>query len=121
MLEWLKGYPRADNGYHVDEDGNGAKTYSLKHDMNYIVLAIRNQSGLDLTYNRREPFHWWLFLLEFQTLTDQHLITHIMQWRAYDGEDKELIRRRDRVALPKEYTKSEQAMLDEMADLFHNT
>lgn len=121
MMEFMKGYPHEDNGHERDVAEDGTKTFSLKHDMNYIILAIRNQSGIDLTYRRTEPFHWWLFMLEFQTLTEDHLICHLMRLRAYDGEDKEMIRRRDRVALPVEYTRSEQAMLDEMEELFPNT
>lgn len=121
IMEFMKGYPCVDNGHERDIAEDGAKTFSLSHDMNYIVLAIRNQSGIDLTYKRTEPFHWWLFLLEFQTLTDDHLICHLMHLRAYSGDDKDTIRRRDRVALPVESTRSEQAMLDKMEELFPNT
>jgi len=120
MLEFAKGYPKESSGYSQDEDGDGKKIFSLKHDMNYIIIAIRNQSGIDLSYNRIEPFHWWLFMLEFQTLNDTHLITQMMRWRSYDGKDKEMIRLRSRVALPEEYTKGELKLLDQIDEMFPN-
>ena len=121
MFTFMRGYPRENNGYNNEETETGAKTYSFKHDMNLILLAIRNQSGIDLSYRRISPFHWWLFLLEFQSLTSEHLIVNVMAWRGYEGNDKEMIKRRNRVALPKEYTRSELAMQEQLQDMFYNT
>lgn len=121
MLVFLQGYPEVDNGYSVTEKADGSKTYSLKHDMNYIVMAIRNQSGIDLSYMRTEPFHWWLFLLEFKTLSGDHRILQLMGWRAYEGKDPEMLRLQKMVALPEEYTKSERAIFDESDNIFYNT
>jgi hypothetical protein len=97
------------------------QTYSFKHDMNWIVLAIRNQSGIDISYRRdpkTNPFHWWEFLLEFQSLTDEHYISKLMKFRGYEGDDKEYARLRDYVALPRELTAEEQKALDEFNALF---
>lgn len=121
MFEFMRGYPRENNGYNQEETDGGAKTYSFKHDMNLILLAIRNQSGINLSYRRTEPFHWWLFLLEFQSLTSEHLIVNVMAWRGYEGNDKEMVTRRNRVALPKEYTRSELVMQEQLRDTFYNT
>lgn len=121
MVEFMQGYPVTDNGYTQLESESGEKLYSFKHDINYIVIAIRNQSGIDLTYRRSEPFHWWDFMLEFQTLEAEHYICKIMGYRGYTGEDKEYIKLREIHALPRELTRSEQRMVDELNEVFFNS
>lgn len=79
---------------------------NFEYDLNYIILAIRNQSGIDLSYRRKEPFHWWLFLLEFETLNVNHYISRLMSRRAYTGKDKDLIALRESSKIPEEFTKT---------------
>ncbi|MEA4831004.1 MAG: Gp15 family bacteriophage protein [Oscillospiraceae bacterium] len=117
IVKFLCGYPHEDNGYKQQED-DSRKLYSFKHDMAYIILAIRNQSGIDLSYRRKEPFHWWLFLLEFQSLEERHYICSLMRRRAYDGNDRELCKLRDSVALPPEYSRSEKAAIQQLINDF---
>ena len=108
--EFAKGYPMAP----VGDTGRGdAPVYSFEYDLNAIIIAIRNQSGIDLSYRRTEPFHWWEFLLEFQTLCGDHYILELMNARGYKGKDKDLLRRKYACALPPEYTARERAELDE--------
>ncbi len=120
VIRFYKGYPKVDNGYSSIEDGDGTKLFSFKHDINYIILAIRNQSGIDLTYNRDRLFHWWDFMLEFQSLEERHYISKIIGYRAYNGEDKDYVRLRNIHALPREITKSDQRFIDEVNSLFYN-
>lgn len=120
ILEFFKGYPKVGNGYSSIEEDDGTKLYSFKHDLNYIILAIRNQSNIDLSYRRTEPFHWWEFMLEFQTLTDEHYISKIMSYRGYKGNDKDHIKLRDIYALPIELTRSEQLLIDKFEDAFYD-
>lgn len=98
-----------------------AQTYSFEWDLNYIILAIRNQSGIDLSYRRKEPFHWWEFLVEFRSLCGNHYILRLMEIRGYDGKDTELKRQAQRYALPRETTAEDRAILDEFDALFYNT
>ena len=114
ITEFAKGYPTAP----MQSDGGGAQTYSFKYDLNEIIIAIRNQSGIDLSYRRKEPFHWWEFLLEFRTLCGDHYILNLMEARGYRGNDKELLKRRRMCALPVEYTAAEQAEIDAFEALF---
>lgn len=118
MQVFLRGYPQADNGY--SGDGDAERTFSFRHDINAIVVAFRNQSGIDLSYRRKEPFHWWLFLLEFQTLESRHAICELMRTRGYKGKDPDMLRAKRAAALPEEHTQSEQRTLDELDALFFN-
>ena len=110
------GYPEAP----VGEGENSVQTYSFDYDLNYIIIAIRNQSGIDLSYRRKEPFHWWEFLLEFRALCGEHYILRLMSIRGYDGKDKDMQRQARRFALPRETTADDQAILDEFDSLFFN-
>lgn len=114
--EFLRGYPMAP--IQGDGDGSDEPAFSFEHDLNAIIVAIRNQSGIDLSYRRKEPFHWWEFLLEFHTLCGDHYILNLMEARGYKGKDKDLLKRKRQCALPREYTAAEQAAIDEFNALF---
>lgn len=117
IREFAQGYPEAP----VSDSGKQrAQTYSFDWDLNYIILAIRNQSGIDLSWRRKEPFHWWEFLLEFRSLCGNHYILRLMEIRGYDGKDTELKQQAQRYALPRETTAEDQAILDEFDALFYN-
>ena len=109
ITTFMQGYPEPPtNGY--DEPHEPIVDFSI--DLNAIVVAIRDQSGLDLSYKREEPFHWWLFLLEFRCLAGDHWITRLMQIRSYDGDDKEQKKLRYRYALPPRMTPEEREQMD---------
>lgn len=109
IFEFAAGYPSAPT---QSPPGDEAPTFSFEYDLNEIIIAIRNQSGIDLSYRRTEPFHWWEFLLEFRTLCGEHYILNLIEIRGYKGKDKEMLARKRRCALPVEHTAEEQALLD---------
>lgn len=89
----------------------GERTYDFSYDISEIVIAIRNQSGIDIGYNCKH-FHWWLFLLEFRTLCGDHYILNLMDARGYKGKDAELKKRKAAVALPPKYTDEDMEALE---------
>lgn len=94
VAEFSKGYPAAPfNG------SGGERTYSFDYDLNEIIIAIRNQHGVDCSY-RNKNVHWWEFLLYFHTLSGSHYILSLMETRGYKGKDREMIRRKYAFALP---------------------
>ena len=112
------GYPQHRNK-GVEASKPQRRLFDFKIDMNSIIIAIRDQSGIDLS-KRKEPFHWWLFLLEFYNLTPEHHICKLMELRAYDGDDKEMRQARDAVALPAKISKRQKRFEDEMDKIFYN-
>ena len=97
----------------VSDTGDSREpAYSFEYDLNAIIVAIRDQHGVDLSWRRKEPFHWWEFLLLFKTLSGDHYILNLMEARTYRGKDRELLRRKHACALPPEYTAEEQAERD---------
>lgn len=113
ISEFSKGYPVA-----PIQGGSGEVVYSFNYDLNDIIIAIRNQHGVDLSYRSAEPCHWWEFLLLFRTLAGSHYILDVMNARGYRGSDREMLRRKNNLQLPPEYTAAEQAELDEFNALF---
>lgn len=100
--------------------GDGMRNYDFYWDINAIVLAIMNQYGIDLSYRRTEPFHWWEFLLCFRTLTNEHYISRLMEIRGYTGRHEDPKQTAQRYALPRETTAEDQAILDAFDALFYN-
>lgn len=117
VTEFSRGYPEAPVG---EGDGNRAQTYSFDYDLNYIILAIQKQFGVDLSYRRVKPFHWWMFLLYFRALAGDHYILKLMEIRGYTGDDKEMRRQARRFALPVVRTANDDANEAELKDIFYN-
>lgn len=114
VSEFLRGYPSAP----VSGSGNHEKTYSFQYDLNEIIIAIRNQHGVDLSYRNTDGCHWWEFLLYFHTLCGDHFILNLMNARGYNGKDKEMRKRKQAFALPVEVTADEQDEMDAFNALF---
>ena len=117
IMEFAKGYQ------DEESDGTGSdgpQLVSLSHDINYLILAIRNQSGIDLSYRRTEPFHWWLFLTEVKSLCGDHYILKLAEIRGYKGKDKEMLRLKSKLALPtRESTHYGQDVIDDINAEFY--
>lgn len=128
MCEFLKGYPEDTEGCEEpnkssSDDGdnmNQERYFDFKHDLNLIIIAIRNQSGIDLSYKCKH-FHWWLFLLEFQSLESHHQFCQIRSIREYQGKDKAMLAQKRKFALPKKYTSEQREQFSEMESLFYNS
>lgn len=117
VAEFAAGYPKPQNDRAPTPSNRRIVDFGI--DLNSILIAIRDQSGINLI-DSDELFHWWRFLVEFENLNDSHHISKIMELRAYDGDDKAMKKARDAVALPKKITRKDQRFEDEMADLFYN-
>lgn len=119
IVNFQGGYPeeQSETEGTADNQTGNEKFVSFKHDINYIIVAIRNQSGIDLSYRRTEPFHWWEFLLEFNSLEDRHFISKVISIRSYKGEDKERLKLKEQFKLPSKLTAAEK----KVNDMFYGT
>lgn len=115
--KFAAGYPSAPISA---SDDNGLRTFSFNYDLNEIVIAIRDQHGVDLTYKNPAGCHWWEFLLLFHTLAGDHYILNLMQARGYKGKDKDMIKRRNACALPYEMDAEDIEALDAFDALFEH-
>ena len=116
ITDFAAGYPEAPVG---EGKQSSVQTYSFDWDLNYIIIAIMNQFGVDITY-RCQHFHFWEFLVYFRALCGDHYIQRLIEIRGYDGKDPEMKRLAQRFALPREQTAEEQAIADEFNDIFYN-
>lgn len=114
--DFSKGYPEVLVGRG---EGAQVQTYSFDWDLNYIILAIENQFRVDLSYRRKEPFHWWLFLLYFRALSGEHYILRLMEIRGYRGKDADMRKQARRFALPEENNARDRAGEAALKDIFY--
>ena len=119
IVNFQGGYPeeQSETESTSENQAGNEKFVSFKHDINYIIVAIRNQSGIDLSYRRTEPFHWWEFLLEFNSLEDRHFISKVISIRSYKGENKERLKLKEQFKLPSKLTAAER----KVNDIFYGT
>ena len=110
VLADARGYPTM-VGEDVGADEDGEELLSFDYDINDLVLAIRAQSGVDLSYRRREPYHWWEFLLQVRALCGDHRILRVMETRALKGDSREARLAKRRVRLPHKPTAGERRTL----------
>lgn len=117
VSDFLRGYPQPPVG---DGGKTGVQTYSFDHDLGAICIAFKKYYGEDISYTRKEPMHWWIFMEYFRNLCgDDLMILKLMEIRGYDGKDKELRKQAARFALPVEQTAAEKRALQEIADEFY--
>lgn len=62
------------------ESSPGKKIYSFEHDADFIYSAFLTQYRLDL--QDIEHLHWWKFRAMFNALSEGHLFSKIMGYRA---------------------------------------
>lgn len=120
VMGFARGYPSMVGGGADSAGGeeNDNEILSFDYDINYLVLAINNQSGIDLSYRRTEPFHWWEFLLHVRSLCGDHYILRVMETRASDSKDKDVRKAKRRLRLPHKPTAEEQRQIDELHAAF---
>ena len=111
MTAFARGYPTM-VGEEAGDDGEGEELLSFDYDINDLVLAIEEQFGLDLSYRRREPYHWWEFLLRVRALCGDHAILRAVRLRASRDTSREARLARRRARLPHKPTAEERRQLE---------
>ena len=111
MTAFARGYPTM-VGEEAGGDGEGEELLSFDYDINDLVLAIEEQFGLDLSYRRAEPFHWWEFLLRVRALCGDHAILRAVRLRASRDTSREARLARRRARLPHKPTAEERRQLE---------
>ena len=62
--------------------------------------------------------HWHKFLALFSALPEETLMVKIMSYRAYTGQDKNMLELKGKWALPERLNEEEQQAVDEFNELF---
>ena len=84
-------------------------------DADIIYAAFMQAYGIDLI---EADMHWHKFLALFSALPEETLMVKIMSYRAYTGQDKDMLELRDKWALPERLDEEEQQAVDEFNELF---
>ena len=84
-------------------------------DADLIYAAFMQAYSIDLI---ETGMHWHKFLALFSALPEETLMVKIMSYRAYAGQDKDMLELRDKWALPERLNEEEQQAVDEFNELF---
>lgn len=108
-LIWF--YKCGRDDYHKIGSGKGSnkQIYSYEYDDEYIYGAFYEQYGIDLAYDK---VHWWKFKALLKSLKDDTEFVKIKGYRAYTGEDKNMIELKKYWELP--LPAEEQQRLDKL-------
>lgn len=84
-------------------------------DADLIYAAFMQAYGIDLI---KADMHWHKFLALFSALPEETLMVKIMSYRAYTGQDKDILELKSKWALPERLNEEEQQAVDEFNELF---
>lgn len=101
--------------YHKTSNVNKVKNseiYSYDHDDEYIYGAFFEQYGIDLSYDK---VHWWKFKALLKSLKENTEFVKIKGYRAYSGNDKNMIELKKYWELP--LPLEEQERLDKLYEM----
>lgn len=117
MIEFSNGYPSTPlNGQPLTNEN----VFDFYYDINEVIVAIRTQYGIDLSYKCKH-FHWWEFLILFNGLCGEHVVLDLIKKRGYTGKDKDLLNIKYRYMLPDRKSGDSEKLAKEMDDIFYNT
>ena len=111
-LIWF--YKCGRDDYHRMGNGKGSnkQIYSYNYDDEYIYGAFYEQYGIDLSY---DIVHWWKFKALLKSLKDDTEFVKIKGYRAYTGEDKNMLELKKYWELP--LPAEEQERLDRLYEI----
>lgn len=104
-LVWF--YKGGREDYHKNKGskkGTNKQIYSYEFDDEYIYGAFYEQYRIDLAYDK---VHWWKFKALLKSLKDNTEFVKIKGYRAYTGNDKNMLELRDYWTLPVSSTEQE--------------
>lgn len=103
-------------------------TQTIKKDMDYdydkdlICASFMSDYKIDLS---KEDMHWWHFFSLLNGLTEKCILNQVREIRNYDLEEikdsksrRKMEEAKERVALPVNYTREEQDIIDKFNSLF---
>lgn len=94
---------------------SGERTLDYDIDAEYIYGAFMQAYGIDLT---ECDMHWHKFIALLMCLPEDTLLSKIMSYRGYTGNDKEYSELKYKWALPTIYTEEEQEQIDNFNKFF---
>lgn len=95
--------------------GTGVPLVDWDLDADLIYAAFMQAYGIDLI---TADMHWHKFLALFSALPEETLMVKIMSYRAYTGQDKDILELKSKWALPERLNEEEQQAVDEFNELF---
>lgn len=94
-LEWFYNCDRKPN--KKTTGGSATKVFSYEYDDIYIYSAFLQEYNIDLT---TDYVHWWKFRALLDSLKEDNMFVKIKGYRAYSGDDKDMLELKRYWSLP---------------------
>lgn len=95
--------------------GSNEKVLDFDIDADYIWAAFMQVYGIDLLDC---DLHWHKFIVMLNAMPKDTMLSAIISYRTYTGDDKEFKELRYKWSLPTEYTDEEKAQIEEFNRIF---
>lgn len=114
VIDALSAFYRYDDRSELGSEEQRDDILDYEIDAGLIYAAFIQQYGIDLS---EQDIHWHKFQLLLSGITDETLLGKVMSYRAYEGDDKEMLRMKRVWALPEVTTQEEQDALNAFNEL----
>ncbi|WP_455046632.1 Gp15 family bacteriophage protein [Mogibacterium timidum] len=95
-------------GEEVDRDSDAVNVMDFDKDANLIYASFLQAYGIDLYDVEPEGLHWYKFRALLQGIPPDTQLSRLIEIRAYDGDDPDYKKLRDKFALPRQLTDAEE-------------
>lgn len=103
------------NNTNNNDISSGERIFSFNYDQDLIYAAFLEQYNIDLL---NCSMHWAIFNTLLSGLSENTRLCKLMSIRAYDGDDKEMRKLKQKFALPEIISPEEQLKIDKFNEIF---
>lgn len=96
-------------GEELNLDSDAVNVIDFDEDANLIYASFLQAYGIDLYDVDPEGLHWYKFRALLQGIPPDTQLSRLIEIRAYDGDDPDYKKLRDKFALPRQLTEAEEA------------
>lgn len=105
-------------GKKVERNEDRTNVLDFKIDENLIYAAFRQAYNIDLYDLEQEELHWYKFKTLLDGIPPNTALSKVIEIRAYDGDDPDYKKLRDKFALPKQLTEEQEAAGKKFEEVF---
>ena len=105
-------------GKKVERNEDRTNVLDFKIDENLIYAAFRQAYNIDLYDLEQEELHWYKFKALLDGIPPNTALSKVIEIRAYDGDDPDYKKLRDKFALPGKLTEEQEAAGKKFEEVF---
>lgn len=105
-------------GKEVEQNESSVNVLDFKIDENLIYAAFKQAYNIDLYDLETDELHWYKFKALLDGLPPNTALSKVIEIRAYDGDDPDYKKLRDKFALPGKLTEEQEVAGKKFDEVF---